>query len=185
MVARTLTLCCPPPVLTCWRIKIDLSLLSDWWHDTRPQVSDLHGRYTSHLPLSLQTGTIGATPPSTVTHSQLCLSVCPVTLLSCRLTSLQPVKPSWPYSTQKSLYIRRHYALLPWRTNSGMNPQVIPVRHSQQSVTPSTSSVSTAQHTLCKVGLASSYPARSRYARQLLGLSSPTDAPLAICADTS
>ena len=83
------------------------------------------------------------------------------------------------------IYIRWHCPLLPWRTNSGMNPQVIPVRHSQQSVTPSTSSVSTAQHTLCKVGLASSYPARSRYARQLLGLSSPTDAPLVICADTS
>jgi len=98
---------------------------------------------------------------------------------------MQSVKPSWPYSTHPPLYIRWHYALLPWRTNSGMNPQVIPVRHSQQSVTPSTSSVSTAQHTLCKVGLASSYPARSRYARQLLGLSSPTDAPLVIRADAA
>jgi len=50
---------------------------------------------------------------------------------------------------------------------------------------PSTSSGFTVQYTLCKVGLAIRYPVRSRYARQLLGLSSPTDAPLAICADTS
>ena len=162
-----------------------MSLLSDWWHDTRPQVSDLHGRYTSHLPPSLQTRTIGATPPSTVTHSQLCLSACPVTLLSCRLTSLQPVKPSWPYSTQQPHLHKVALSAIAvayqqrYESTGNTGTPLTTVR------SPSTSSVSTAQHTLCKVGLASSYPARSRYARQLLGLSSPTDAPLVIRADAT
>jgi len=162
-----------------------LSLLSGWWHDTRLQVPDLHGRYTSHLPPSLQTRTIGATPPSTVTHSQLCLSACPVTLLSCRLTSLQPVKPSWPYSTQQPHLHKVALSAIAvayqqrYESTGNTGTPLTTVR------SPSTSSGFTVQYTLCKVGLAIRYPVRSRYARQLLGLSSPTDAPLAICADTS
>jgi len=98
---------------------------------------------------------------------------------------MQPVKPSWPYSTQQPHLHKVALSAIAvayqqrYESTGNTGTPLTTVR------SPSTSSGFTVQYTLCKVGLAIRYPVRSRYARQLLGLSSPTDAPLAICADTS
>jgi len=146
LVVHTLALYSPPPVLACWRIKIDIALSSCMTLHPR------HQTYTDAIPATYLYHSI-PTPPEP--HHQAPLRMTNLARLSAQLShcSVRSSACSQPNQAGHTplihhIYIMWHCALLPWRTNSGMNPQVIPVRHSQQSVSPSTSSGSTAQHNI-------------------------------------
>ena len=88
--------------------------------------------YCSHQMSSHGSSRIRATPPA------------PVPLAPVTLAVTAPTNSIGTNSTRSPHLHKAALCAIEWRTHSGVNTQVVPVRHCKQSVMPSTSSGSTA-----------------------------------------